>query len=719
MSATKNQQTVNDSPNVVMTLEEAIITAQYLIDVVKSAFHKKSFQNSLEKAQENNSLKKIQNIILTVGKYISNEKNKKRTFTEVALDFIHSLSQDIVNIPNVDEYFEKVPFPDTTDWKDSKDSPIKRKPRPTPEMYKTKRSLLVYGETQTGKEKFTIGAAIKSLLENRIPIIVTRRLTADANKLERSIKYQSIAFNKFMKDNGIDNQPFEISCIRKHKICSQQFKGENPSIIVVLGTKCQLSKVLQYASLYPGSFDLYIDEADDVDYGLESQACGVLKRIKELSYNKYAITATPLTCILSEPNMKATDCVLLSRPDDYRGVDDIIVKLLKIDENSSAVNKKSTYDEMVIDDKNLIPFLDTFSNSFPEYVWKMKQKIPNICLLKNSRIVENQDAMMNGIIDNYPSKFAVISFNGEGIKMFFDGMTECVIDGKVVKPKEEADIDITAALQYLKDNGGVKKFPRIIIISGNLAGRCISFVSRDYDWHTTDMYYNPAKSTCISDMIQAFGRLTGRNKGKSHLHFHCIESVAEALYNGYHSLDESIKRAFKSPTIENKLELSFAQSLKNVKMNHKKLKFHGRKLESKIGLITKKIFDVVKGDDNGYNLSEYKYKTELPFDIDSDDDEIIRPIVSESDLKLKKKIGKSLSGPKNSSTSIFYSLINPNQKYTREELVDILKKANFKQPSAFLTSVIKPNMTYGPGHILKISNGFYMIRDEIKSVWFQ
>ena len=71
------------------------------------------------------------------------------------------------------------------------------------------------------------------------------------------------------------------------------------------------------------------------------------------------------------------------------------------------------------------------------------------------------------------------------------------------------------------------------------AGRCMSYVTRDYYWNLTDLYYNPDAGTSIPEMIHSASRLCGLNKGKSHLHLHVTRKVADALWNWFLSDDLS------------------------------------------------------------------------------------------------------------------------------------------------------------------------------------
>ena len=362
--------------------------------------------------------------------------------------------------------------------------------------------------------------------------------------------------------------------------------------------------------------------------------------MKKLSYQTIGITATPLDSILSEEELKSVNILRLSRPEDYRGFIDITVKLLIEDPTTNAVNRKITnYQDILDSDKNIEPFLKYFSKINHEFAWSIHKYIPSICLIKNSRINESQETMFNGIIKNFSKEFVVILYNGNGIKMKYDNMSDKIIyKDKKIEPYKYTDLDITDALQFLKDNGGVKSFPRIIIISGELAGRCTSFVSRDYDWHLTDMYYNPAKSTPIPEMIQSCGRLCGRNRGKSHLHLHCTKLVADALYNGFHFTNEIIERAIASPLMEEGAELSFSNSLKAISMNKDKFP-KKRNMTSKV-CVKRKDFKLVRGDDKGIALNKYKYSEKDEKDDQDKDDKDNKHISGY--IIFKPKSGKSL-----------------------------------------------------------------------------
>ena len=222
--------------------------------------------------------------------------------------------------------------------------------------------------------------------------------------------------------------------------------------------------------------------------------------IVSISYQKIGISATVMDVICSEKSLKSKNILFLTKPQDYRGLTDITIKTLKFD--TKAINNiVESYNEILESDLNFNPFLEYFSKFSPDFAIALDKYIPSICLVKNTRINVNQDIIFDNVIKIYSTKMVVIVYNGNGIKLYYDKMEKCKINNKNVYPKQYVDIDITATLQYLKDNGDVEKFPRILIIAGDYASRCTSFVSRDYEWHLTDMYYNPAASTPIYNYI--------------------------------------------------------------------------------------------------------------------------------------------------------------------------------------------------------------------------
>ena len=562
-----------------------------------------------------NALSTIKQTINVFNKIL---KEKPTTFDEELLIFIEKMCADVLRLPELSEniglFSSNIGGIDRDKDRSGKggesnkgegSNDNNKVDRNNVIEFIRKDMLTIKGDTQVGKEKFTVMTAILHIFKGIIPVIITRNITGDSNKLERGINSYFALLENHMKENNKD-LPFELKCIKSSKL-SKDLK--TIPLVICLGNATQLKHVYDFIKETKKRVLLLIDEIDHVDYG-DCETSKMIADINSISYQKIGISATVMDVVFCESSLKSKNILVLSKPDDYRGLVDILVKILEVDPNTRGINNKvNTYKEILESDLNFELFLDYFSKTEPEYAFILNKCIPNICLIKNTRVNSNQDLIFGGIIKKYSKNIVTIVYNGNGIKMYYYGMIKIKINNKNIIPKEYADIDITSALQYLKDNGGVEKFPRIVIISGDYASRCTSFVTEDYVWHLTDMYYNPAASTPISEQIQNVGRLTGRNKGKSHLHLHCTNKVANALFYGYHFCNEIIDRAKEKPLLDDGNEVQFSESVKSIQMNKKKFPV-GRKLCTKAE-INRGDFNLVNNDDGGKNIEEYKYKIDV------------------------------------------------------------------------------------------------------------
>lgn len=642
------------------------------------------------------------------------------TFEDAVSDFLNFLSEDMKNIPDLIEYYSELEV--TAFDVDNITGRSRKKSNKTTRYAKAINTIvkkdicICSADCQSGKTKFSICLGIKTILEGKIPIYVVRDLKGDANKLKNDIELINKQIAEFINKNQI-TQKFEIQIIKgddKKSIGNITSDKNIFKMVVCLGNETQLTNIYENFKQKPSSFVLIIDEIDYVDYGT-SNISNILKLLKKLSYQTFGVTATPLDCLFSEEDIKSANNIRLKVPDDYRGFLDIQVKLLETDPDTSALNVKSSYAEILNSDKNLEIFLNWFSNRKADFAWKIKKYIPNIALIKNSNINDNQDCLFEGISKNYLDKVVVIVYNGVGISINYKNMpSEIIIKNTKVYPKKYAKIDIPDVLQYLKDNGGVKTFPRIIIISGILAGRCISYVSRDYDWHLTDMYYNASKTATIPDMIQSCGRLCGRNKGKSHLYLHVTKRVADALYDGFNFTSEIVTRAIASPLIEDGEEVNFSKSMLSVTMNNKKYPT-GRKLVSKVD-VKKKDFNLVKTDDGGKKLEEYNYnlvKEKENDDGESKEDEIndeikrSREEIGNDEYERLTKIFVKWSKDDKSKIAKFMHNLDPHKEYSEIEMKQLCQENSITNMSHLM--IFNREKSKGYGKIIKKNNNKYIL----------
>ena len=488
--------------------------------------------------------------------------------------------------------------------------------------------IMASADTQSGKTNFMLCSSVLSMLSGKIPIIVVRNLYGDAQQLKNRCSELSVKLKEYLEK--CKAEIFTFSSVRGDNKNSEQVKRvltkstSSPCIIICLGNQTQIGNLVEITKDMENhrKFDLLIDEIDHIDYGIKrvvkiidskevivKEPCGVsyqLNLLKKKAHKVIGVTATPLDVIFSEKEMKSTSQIRLSIPSDYRGFCDVVVEHLPL--KMCYVDKKQTimtFSDICMADPNMLPFLDKYSKKTPNFSWMSNKHYPNICLIKNGRIINKQEMMFSGIIDIYKRAFVVIVYNGNGVMIHHDDLYEK--DNRVLINKIEvvrnrySKLPLSDAIQYFKDNGGVEKYPRMIIISGDLAGRSISYVSKDYDWHLTDMYYVPSDSSSVPDMIQSAGRLCGRNKGKSPiLTLYSTKKVSDSLYNGFHFTNEIISRAITMPLED----MDFGESLKKIPMNKKKMPKRGLTSKAKI---RKKEFQLVDGDDGGRDIGMYGY----------------------------------------------------------------------------------------------------------------
>ena len=738
---------------------------------VKDRVTKTLFEEKMTAAVKEKDTNKLTTLINDLGVFI-NQKNAERvakkaekpeskiankiykmtpTFDQAVIDFLLMLCDDLGKIPNIDEYY--VPDIDKPKKKyktgrggggasdsdsDSDDDDDDRKIN----TIVKKDMVLCSAGTQSCKSTFMKCSAVKSMIDGFTPVIVLRNISGDAHQLSAHIDTLNKELTRYLDKHAVQKRRFQIEVIQGDKLDNVNTKsrlqnslnGGTPCIVVCLANETQLERVIEATKDFEAKFDLFIDEVDGVDYGTlkNGELCGTasaLKILKEMSHQTFGVTATPLDAIFSETELKSANQMRLTPPDDYRGLTDLLVKILPID--VSALNETATYKELLEHDKNLSRFLKMYAKTFPNWSPRAGKLVPNICLIKNTRLISNQIALAQGINKEYPRQFATLVYNGSGVMMYYHGMPETVtICEKQLKRNEFGDIPIADAIQYFYDNGGVFKFSHIIIISGDLAGRSISFVSKNFVWHTTDMYYTPSKTTAIPEMIHGAGRLCGRNKNGSHLHLYVTEKVAQALFSGYNFTNEIIARALAAPLREMDEECSFAKSLKSVMMNKRKMPI-GRDITTKVKVLKKDFNLTSRVNDGGKDIKEYKYLTEEEYEakmkkeavedesvgvdgvaeVSDDEVEVEFDNVEFDNVEFDRLTGEKGMFEKwaNDDTKIatFMQNLDPEKVYTKQEMKEFAKEKGITNIGQLENVKIGTN---GFGTIMKKNkNGTYQL----------
>lgn len=474
-------------------------------------------------------------------------------------------------------------------------------------LFKRKKAQ-VRAPPQSGKSAFIIARALYSVIDGKTPIIVLRDITGDLNQLMTRLIGQLKRISDFAEEYKFEyTDKIEVLRNLSSETFTTALAGNLARIVVCLGNDTQLGKIVEKTRNHESTFDLIVDENDHVDYG-SGPTAELLGILKNRAHQFIGISATSMVPIMKEREFDAESQFVLSVPDDYRGFDQIVYKELPENNVYSLSSKNVEFEDMLENDGNMLDFFNEFLTK-PPVMRRDGAKMPNILLVKVTRYVSSQINLRDGLIGTFPNdKFAVIVYNGCGVSIYHPDLPDTFAIGKHILEKGayNKNVHVTNALQYFIDNGGYTKYPHIVIISGDLAARGISFVSTDYQWHLTEMYYIPCESTSIPELIQAAGRLCGRNKnGSITLILHSTAKVIKNLYKGSKLLEELISRSIEMNIANRPL----SQIIPTIPINKQKIPVGNHKLVSEKAKLLKTKLAYTKENDEGWTLDEYSHKT--------------------------------------------------------------------------------------------------------------
>ena len=368
--------------------------------------------------------------------------------------------------------------------------------------------MVIKGHVQSGKTNFMICASALFVSMGYLVIHLLRNLVSDRDQIhDRLLCFQedhNKAFNKNM---------------RVIKTAGAGTKPDQPYIRLVLSNEPSITKVL---SIIDRPYILFIDEVDFVDSGDTTGKYKVIQDMKKGAYCIFGVSATIMDP-LGKENITPKNIILLgteSKHGIYKGIGDI--QLMEISNKCKYTGVASS--DLFEEDEGLETFIEEFVKRQPFSYMKLTH--PNICLVNICRTKEPCYKAQFNLGKMHP-KLATIVYNGDGIS-FRQGKT--VFKGQT---------SITKFLQRLKDNGGVAKYPHIMIFAGDLAGRCISFVSEDYKWHLSDQRLLISSSCDEPELIQKI-RLCGVYKDHIPLRLYTTKKTIDDLRKAYLRQEEII-----------------------------------------------------------------------------------------------------------------------------------------------------------------------------------
>lgn len=387
---------------------------------------------------------------------------------------------------------------------------------------------LFKGHVQSGKTTAIIAQSISVHLQGLLTIILVREYKTDQDQLQTRMKSVIKQINAITTTTDfIGDIVYDVK--KGIKILKKAYK---PLVIIALANTSQLSKLtaLIEEKKWQKRIVTIIDEVDSTDHNGKAKKIPDIKKLKEYSLHVYGVTATTVDTIALE-DVQSSNVKILKPLPIYKGLESIKWEMLEEPMKKLPAPKveytsyKQVIQSMFKADPNLRPFLKKFSKLKPIYQEQFDDHHPQMYLIKINTNVQHMETLQDFLKYNYTRHpITTLVFNGKGIRLWTYCTDPITIDGKEICHENGyyhlKGISISSAIGYLKNvAGGFKTHPRIIIISGLLASRGISFVSSDYGecidnnklgWHIIGEYFNCSDTMPQPELIQS-ARLFGNS----------------------------------------------------------------------------------------------------------------------------------------------------------------------------------------------------------------
>jgi hypothetical protein len=571
--------------------------------------------------------------------------------------------------------------------------------------------LIVKGYVQSGKTSFMLCSALSYMFgeKSMSSIIVLRNANGDQTQIKSRLNSMKDEISKHI-NTDLDFNLLDGTVSEDEFVCAMN--GLNPQIFVVLGNGSRLRRVnMMLKKIKDPKFALFIDEADSNDTG-ENKRTDEIGYLKTMGRSLFYISATILDIGMRDQPvvekesgelvvpMSASNVYMLEDVPNYMGLEKLIHRPLPHD---ALPCNKNEHDPFVMD-PNLLEFINKFGTFQPHNVKMYNLNHPQHCLISAGTVIIPQKKIFSAVASF--GECAVLIYNGDGIDFYHKSCeSERILittDGgrRVVGGKKcewhigahtfGKTIGIAEMIQWMKDNGGVSRFPRIITISGKLAGRGISFVSSDYGkylgqfresgmptflgWRLTSMYYVPSPMTTQPNIMQAIGRACCVVRDNIPTYIYTNEEVFVDLRKAYWTQEELVIRARATQSGEN---IDISEALNKVRMNKSKLSKRRLTVTGKRNIAPENIVEWFE-DDGGFKFEdtyndvsvcddgEWEYTSG---DVIPDRQHELETL-SMDPVEYQRLVGKMFPIWAKSETSIstFMQQLDPHKIYTTAEL---------------------------------------------------
>jgi hypothetical protein len=501
--------------------------------------------------------------------------------------------------------------------------------------------------------------------------------------------------------------------------------GENPGIVITLCNASQVQRIVNTLDEYRATdwtFHIFADEADELCYYKKNTAIRtVFEDLRQKCTRIYGITATGYEQLLCEPELLRDSVIVLTPKDGYKGPLQLSYKILP--HNAVSYGPKDDMEKILEKDPNLSFYFDELVACKIFNISHTNTSHPVMTLLKTTRYTAQHELVMGYLRTKYPNKFTVLIFNGEGVRLHHHSLI-----GRTVKINNHifsedqsmrgthllGNVTIQSTLQYLKNNGGAERFPRIVIISGDLADRGINFVSKDFIWHLTHAYIlaSNKKWNSVPYLVQAL-RLCGIYNDDIPLNVYTTQRIKETILNGYHFQKDKLFQLQIKMITDDVLRKRYLQNFAQDKRVVMDLLAEIPTCKKKIGKAkfseNPYVLNLVDCDDGGITLEDLtELKGCLTDTMKIGDDFVIddhHRLATEMFPKWCNRREKSIIGK-------FMRQLNPDKTYTSDEIIAL----GIKKPLN-LSTIKHSNTNNGYGMIMRKMGDTYKLYPELKEAF--
>ena len=565
------------------------------------------------------------------------------------------------------------------------------------DIFKNMNYFIIKGHVQSGKTKFMLCVSLLMLWFDISPVLVLRNLHSDSEQLLQRLDEMKSRYSSFL--------PY-IKVIKSTTKTS--VKRTKPALYVCIGNGIAIKKINK---IVPTRYICLIDEVDSMDMGHDTSRHQQMTILKQNALATFGVSATILDPLTKEQVTKG-NVILLKTASDYKGIRDI--EFLPIESESIFSNRVD--DDLTEKQPSLIPFLHEFSKR--THMVENGKSYPHILLVNVGSTVQPYVNLQQLLKNDIPS-LCTILYNANGITVHVNGETSTRRD------------TISDTLQWLKDEYGAERIPAIAIFSCILAGRGVSFVSEDFEWHLNTMYLCVSTTCDEAELLQKI-RLAGRYKDSIPLQLYTTSATYADILKAYYKQEEILVKTVAQYTNENTNEPGEPESLISDQLQDMTL---SKDKFSKRRVMKNGVFPVKKGS-KGPNKEEWStsvytgmsfapkemfeaYGESVPTGpcvlgeriqvVVEDEHEEEKGNELDELKRLERKMFPSWSKRiGESKIATWMDELSPDREYNRSEIVELCKQYDIPLQHVVVAKYEKSG-SRGYGKILYVNRGVYQL----------